>query len=91
MPSFRGQAGPLFWFYNKGTFSDGANITLGERLLFVGVVSQTFLHDVDGKFRMVQIPTAVQTQLYSQVPNNLGIVIKASELFEFESALSLMR
>ncbi|MBE6127346.1 MAG: trypsin-like peptidase domain-containing protein [Erysipelotrichaceae bacterium] len=87
---FPGSSGSPVLVYNKGSFSDGASITLGERLLFVGVVSQTYLHDVDGKFRVVQIPTAVQTQLYSQVPNNLGIVIKSSELFGFESALSLV-
>lgn len=87
---FPGSSGSPVLVYNKGTFPDGKIIKIGERILFVGIVSKVFLHDIDGKFRMVQIPTATQAQLYSQVPNNLGIVISASELFEFETSLALL-
>ena len=42
---FPGSSGSPVFIYNQGTYSTGGNVIVGNRLLFVGIISQTVLTD----------------------------------------------
>ena len=54
------------------------------QVFLIGVLHSGFEHRVDGKIVLVQIPTAIVPVPRTQIPNNLGIVLKAERIMELE-------
>ena len=55
---------------------------VGNRLKLIGVLHAGFQHVASGDIAVVDIPTVAKPVAVSAIPNNLGIVIKATRLLE---------
>jgi S1-C subfamily serine protease len=81
---YPGSSGSPVFIYNQGTWLNRTNaVSLGTRLLLVGVVYGVAQHSVNGELRIVPAPTQRQITT-SLIPNNLGICIRSSRILEFE-------
>ena len=80
---FPGSSGSPVFIFNKGSFSrrDGG-LRVGNRLLFLGLISEGYLRNEEGKWNFVEIPTVLVPAIYVPQMINLGIVIKSSLVFE---------
>ena len=54
----------------------------------MGVLYAGPQHYVEGEVRIVPIPTANKVISEASIPNNLGIVVKARKLLEFDQIFS---
>ena len=96
IPVYGGSSGSPVLVVHDGTWLNRNGLIIGSRgsgeVQLVGIVSATFLHDTLGKIVSVPIQDASTEQSvhvpYVQIPNNLGLAIKASRLLELEEALS---
>lgn len=59
-------------------------LTGTSRTKLLGILYAAPQHRVDGTVQIVPIPTAAKAISVSQIPNNLGIVIKANKLRELD-------
>lgn len=83
---FPGSSGSPVCIYNEGSYSTPNGLTVGTRFMFVGINSAVFLNTSIGSIVESPIETGYTTQVSS--PNNLGIIIKSSELFELDKIIS---
>ena len=85
---FPGSSGsPVFLFNQGGYFSKrGMNIG-GVRLKLLGILYAGPQYTVTGEIQIVTVPTADMPVALSTIPNNLGIVVRATELAELEAAI----
>lgn len=83
---FPGSSGSPVFMLNEGIVQDKfGRIELAKsRSLLLGVVYKVFQHNIDGSIVIKNIPTAQVPVARSYIPNNLGLVIKASEIKELE-------
>ncbi len=58
-----------------------------ERLNFVGIVYAMMQHTVTGELKIIDIPVTKIPYTQMQVPNNLGVVIHARKLLDFENII----
>jgi hypothetical protein len=58
------------------------------RLMLLGVVYGGFEDSVEGKVKVVPVPTRLETVVESRVPIHLGAVIKAERLLDFGPLLA---
>jgi hypothetical protein len=85
---FPGSSGsPVFLFNQGGYFAKGGLMLGAGRLKILGVLYAGPQHTVTGEIQIVTIPTVNKPMAFSTIPNNLGIVIRATALSELESAL----
>jgi hypothetical protein len=56
-----------------------------REIYLLGILSAGFQNTIDGKIKIVEIPQNKQAFVETQMPNNLGIVIKAEKLFDFRN------
>ena len=90
---FPGSSGSPVFIFNQGSFSDGSlggnggGISLGTRLMLIGVLFAGHVHTAVGEIQVVPIPTSTKPVPVSQIPNNLGICIHASRILEFAPSL----
>jgi hypothetical protein len=83
---FPGSSGSPVLLYNLGSYTDRAgNIKTETRVRLLGIVSSVFQHSARGE--IVTVPAAERSIAVSMIPNNLGIVIAADRLLEFEKEL----
>lgn len=84
---FPGSSGSPVFLYNQfgyATKSGGMAIGPG-RLKLLGVLYAGPQHTVNGEVKIVAVPTQDVPVAVTSIPNNLGIVIKATKLEAFES------
>ncbi len=88
---FPGSSGSPVMSYEDGMIQDAdGNINIGpgiKQLKLIGIQSATFTHRADGKIVPVEIPTQIIPGTETHIPNNLGIVVKASCILDFEPLL----
>lgn len=85
---FPGSSGSPVFVFNQGSFANtNGGISIGSRLLFIGVVYAVHLHQANGEIKIIEAPTGTKQIALSLIPNNLGICIRSSKILEFESAL----
>jgi hypothetical protein len=85
---FPGSSGSPVFLYNQGTWANRDGSTaLGSRVQLLGVIYAVALHTTDGDILIVPAPTQAKSVARSQIPNNLGLCIKASRILEFEPIL----
>ena len=84
---FGGSSGSPVFLFNQGTFTVGNALCAGNRFKLLGIVYAVAQHQVSGNLRFIDVPVTKTPISITQIPNNLGVVIKAKELFAFESIL----
>lgn len=84
---FPGSSGSPVLLFNRGSYADGTGIVVGNRLLFLGTLYAGPQQTITGEIHVVNVPTRVQPVTISTIPINLGIIIKAEKLLEFDSIL----
>ena len=65
----------------------GATV-IGTRLKLLGVLYAGPQHTATGDLEIVNVPTQQRVVAFSRIPNNLGCVIKAKKLLDFEKILA---
>ena len=83
---FPGSSGsPVFLFNQGGYATRSGGLVIGpSRVKLLGVLYAGTQHTVSGEIKVVQVPTQNTAVSISSIPNNLGIVIKASQLAAFD-------
>jgi hypothetical protein len=87
---YPGSSGSPVFIYNQHGYIDGkrGRIEVGkERIFFLGVLYSGYYMSVDGEIVVRQIPTQFSYSTKVQVPINLGGVIRASKVLDFEPIL----
>jgi hypothetical protein len=83
---FPGSSGSPVLICNKGGYTDKkGNLNWGTtRLIFLGILYAGPQLTVTGEIKVVTIPTLQQKALsVSQIPNNLGYIIKSDRILDF--------
>lgn len=83
---FPGSSGSPVFLFNQGGFSTKSKgLVIGpSRVKLLGALYAGPQHTVSGEIKVIQVPTQNVAVPISTIPNNLGMVIKASELEAFE-------
>lgn len=86
---FPGSSGsPVFLFNPNGwTNRAGGMVMGGTRVKLLGILYAGPQHTATGEVRIVAVPTQQRAVAISSIPNNLGLVIKASRLAELDAAV----
>ena len=84
---FPGSSGSPVFLFNQGGYStkSGGMVIGPSRVKLLGVLYAGPQHTVSGEIRVVQVPTQNVPVPVSTIPNNLGMVIKASQPEAFET------
>jgi hypothetical protein len=77
---YPGSSGSPIFVANAGAFSNGGALSIGNRLLFVGVLSATYTQDLRGEIVEALVPTTDTFVSVAKLPIHLGICIKAHEV-----------
>ena len=80
---YPGSSGSPVLLFNEGTYRERNGIVLGTRLLLLGILYAVPIRNVEGVITVTDIP-----RVYSPGMLNLGLVIKAERLLEFEPILN---
>lgn len=85
---FPGSSGSPVFLANIGNFigADGT-INLGTRIALLGTLYAGPQHTTTGDVVVVEVPTDTKTVALGSIPNNLGYVIRSSELQELEELI----
>ena len=60
---------------------------MGTKLLLIGILFGVYQHKATGDIVVEDIPTTQKSTAVSQIPNNLGLVVKSSRILDFEPIL----
>jgi hypothetical protein len=91
-PCFPGSSGSPVLLLNRGDFTtkDGKTIWGRVFIKLLGILYAGPQHAVQGELQILPVPTTSATFSISQIPVNLGLVIKAERLLDFEDVLMKM-
>lgn len=83
---FPGSSGsPVFLYNQTGFATKSKGMTIGpSRLKLLGILYAGPQHTVNGEIKVIEVPTQNIPVSISTIPNNLGMVIKATKLSYFE-------
>lgn len=88
MACFPGSSGSPVFLYNPGMYqSKQGGTVLGTRIYLLGILYAGPHHTAEGELEIIDIPTTQSIRPISRIPNNLGLVIKAEKLNDFEPIL----
>ena len=85
---FPGSSGSPVILYNNGSYPTKNGIAIGTRIIFLGVLYAGPMYTAQGEIIVAQVPTGNKPLALSNIPTNLGIVTKSSNLKVFDSILS---
>jgi hypothetical protein len=86
---FPGSSGSPVMLFDIGSYQDrNGNVFGGSRIRLLGVLYAGPVHTITGEVRVVEVPTNQAPVAVAGIPNNLGVVIKASQLLAFEGVFS---
>lgn len=89
---FPGSSGSPVFLANIGSFvNDQGALCAGNRIALLGVLYAGPQHITTGEIKIVEVPTAEKPVSISGIPNNLGLVIHASKVLDFEPILEKLR
>ncbi len=92
MACFPGSSGSPVFLANFGNYSDRkGNLIMGTRIKLLGVLYAGPQHTASGEIVLKPIPTQNKPITFTSMPNNLGYVIKATELLEIEAIASNLK
>lgn len=81
---------PVCLFNPSGWTARTGGMVVGARVKLLGVLYAGPQHTAEGRIQIVTVPTRQAPVALSRIPNNLGLVIKAQRLLEFEPVLKKM-
>jgi V8-like Glu-specific endopeptidase len=85
---FPGSSGSPVILFNLGSYATKSGGTIiGSRIKFLGVLYAGPQHTASGEIQIVQVPIQNVPVAISKIPNNLGNVIKAKKILDFEAIL----
>lgn len=87
---FGGSSGSPVFILNEGAYATKTGFVAAHRIIFLGVLYAGPQMAVDGEIRVVDIPTSQRAFSRSMVMLNLGYIIKAHKIFDFEQVLKSM-
>jgi hypothetical protein len=83
---FPGSSGSPVILYNIGSYAAKSGGTIiGSRIKFLGVLYAGPQHTASGEIQIIQVPTQNVPVAISRIPNNLGNVIKAKRILDFDA------
>lgn len=85
MACFPGSSGSPVFLANFGNFTDrNGNLSMGSRIKLLGVLYAGPQHNANGEIVVIPVPTSNRPIAMTSIPNNLGYVIKASQIKDIE-------
>jgi hypothetical protein len=85
---YPGSSGSPVFLYNLGNYvSKQGGTVIGTRFLFLGILYAGPQYTATGQIKIVTIPERQDTLAQTSIPINLGNVIRASKLLDFETIL----
>lgn len=85
---FPGSSGSPVLVCDVGNYvTKAGNTIIGSRVKLLGILFAGPVMTAEGDIRTVTIPTAQVSKAFSRIPTNLGFVIKAKKLVDFEALL----
>jgi Trypsin-like peptidase domain len=84
---YPGSSGSPVLIYNEGSYSHRQGITIGSRVYLLGILYAGPQFTTTGEIMVMNIPTSPKPISVSQIPMNLGYVIKAHKLLDFNEIL----
>ena len=86
---FPGSSGSPVFLFNTSAWTDRKGNTMmgGPRVKLLGLLYAGPQHTATGEVRVVTVPTQQRAIAVSSIPNNLGLVIKATRLFEMDALI----
>jgi len=86
MACFPGSSGSPVYLANFGSYADrNGNLNMGTRIKLLGILYAGPQHTASGEIVLAPVPTQNKPMSFTSMPNNLGYVIKATELNSIES------
>ncbi|MGI6346212.1 MAG: S1 family peptidase [Limisphaerales bacterium] len=85
---FPGSSGSPILILNEGAFTTPHGITVGSRIMLLGVLHSGPQFTAKGTITFTNLPNAPTPSI--NVPMNLGIAVKATEILKFEDILNKM-
>lgn len=82
---FPGSSGSPVFLYNTGSYAtrDGG-LTIGTRIVLLGILYAGPQFTAEGEVKVITVPTQQKVVSRALIPINLGMVIKATRLSDFE-------
>lgn len=84
---FPGSSGSPVLLFEVGNYQTRNALVMGSRIKLLGILYAGPQHTVEGEVRVVAVPTQQKAVSLAGIPNNLGIIIKSSQLLAFEGLL----
>jgi hypothetical protein len=85
---FPGSSGSPVFLANIGSYvSPEGALCAGSRIALLGTLYAGPQHTATGEVIIVEVPTDTRAMSISTIPNNLGLVIHASKILDFEPIL----
>lgn len=88
MACFPGSSGSPIFIVNQGTYTTPQGITLGSRVYLLGILYGGPQFNAVGNLHFANLPNSPRP--VTSIPMNLGIMIKAERIFEFETFFEQM-
>ena len=82
MACFPGSSGSPIFILNQGAYTTPEGLRAGNRIYFVGILYAGPQYSASGVLQFASLPNLPRP--LTQIPTNLGIAIKSSELYAFE-------
>jgi len=91
MACYPGSSGSPVFIYNEYGYSGRrGNIIMGRRIIFLGILYAGAQHQIEGEIQVKKAPIARRQVAISNIPNNLGYIIKAERIYELENMFKLI-
>jgi len=82
MACFNGSSGSPIFIYNQGAYEHEGGLSLGSRLIFLGIQYSSMCLATEGELFEVETGKTIKSR--TPILANLGLYIKAKELFYFK-------
>lgn len=85
---FPGSSGSPVLLRDRTARLEGHKIFFGKQNFLLGIQSAVFTYDASGEIKIVDIPTKLKPRVQTQIPSNLGIVVKSACILDFKQFIS---
>ena len=81
---FPGSSGSPVLLYDRTPYLENTNIVFGKKNFLLGIQAAVFMHKSNGEIEVVDVPTRLTPCIMTQIPSNLGIVVKSLCILDFK-------
>jgi hypothetical protein len=87
---FPGSSGSPIFLFNQGSYSTkSGDLIVGNRVKLLGILYAGPQCTITGDLEIINVPTQQRPMAISQIPINLGMVIKSQKLLDFDQCFAL--